>query len=468
MKTFLQTFLLTYGIARIALAALVCSSWITSMPAHAQMVHDLSTLERNQTIEELRATQAALLGKPLGPPKTISGGGRVQHFKDGSIYQPPTGSARIVRGAILKRYHILDGPAGWLGHPKSKRLPFTYMKANNGTSPKTETGYLQHFAGGTIIAPSESPVIGPGGGSSPHAYALGAAILKKYRNMKGPRGALGLPIRDERRFATNARVAFFEKGQIIWSPQTGAHDLRSPIFAVYRVEELGLPESDHVEIAGGAYTRFKRGAIYWSPKHGAHRIPEPFYKYFEDKKNSGKPLGFPTSDPYKVPGTQDTRMIFEKEAVDLVSEPGAVDRDKFKLIPRDHFDAVAIESVCISANQGGQTLIQPRVVNLGTRALKPVFVALGVTIRYQPKGASANIDKKYGNVPSAKVVPPGPATHKTDPIYVPTALSYKKLEAVAIPTVPEEEKGDNSLTAFQTRSLFKAQLEAAGTICLRP
>ena len=81
------------------------------------------------------------LGYPLTDESLTScGGGRFNHFQNGSIYWTHQTGAHVVRGAIRGLWASLGWECSFLGFPTSDEIP-----TPNGR------GWMNHFQGGSII-----------------------------------------------------------------------------------------------------------------------------------------------------------------------------------------------------------------------------------------------------------------------------------------------------------------------------
>src|ERR671933_143954 len=112
-----------------------------------------------------------------------------------------------------------------------------------------------------------------------------SAIDDKYAELGGPNGFLGRPFdagAGSGEMATaNGRGRFrdFERGTIVWSPETGAHEVHGRIrdkWAQLRGEGgfLGFPLTDETGTPDGRgrFNHFQGGSIYWTPETDAHEV----------------------------------------------------------------------------------------------------------------------------------------------------------------------------------------------------
>ncbi|MGY1700679.1 hypothetical protein [Geodermatophilus sp. SYSU D00766] len=223
---------------------------------------------------------------PVGQPVTIAGG----HFRI-TVGSLTAGAATVsvvpVRDSPISRAWVASGGAdGPLGAPSSDErcdLP--------------GGGCTQRFAGGTLYWSAGTGV-----------HRLRGAILSRYEALGGP-ASLGYPTSDD----TPDRVAgvwyaTFQRGDVVWSQATGAHDVRGAILQRWIATGasgggLGLPVSGDTAIPGGYVVHFQRGSVWWSPATGAHDVRGAINEKY---RATGGPsyMGFPVRDdsPDRVPG----------------------------------------------------------------------------------------------------------------------------------------------------------------------
>ena len=143
--------------------------------------------------------EAASIGLPVSPATNIAGG-KEQIFQRARMYYK-TGSpkAHEVHGAILAKFLASGGIQSW-GFPTSNESD---VKNNN-----VVMGRFSDFENCTIYWSS------PTG-----AFEVHGDIRQKYRDLKGPLGALGLPTSDEQNIPdapAPARYNTFQNGSILW------------------------------------------------------------------------------------------------------------------------------------------------------------------------------------------------------------------------------------------------------------
>ncbi|UCF64757.1 MAG: hypothetical protein JSW33_02675 [bacterium] len=111
------------------------------------------------------------------------------------------------------------------------------------------------------------------------AHEVHGVIRDKYRSLKEYWGVLGFPVTDQK--VTPDKIGHFnhfQHGSIYWTTYTGAHEVHGAIRAKWASEGwernwIGYPESDEMDTPdGGRYSRFQRGYIVWTPESGAKVI----------------------------------------------------------------------------------------------------------------------------------------------------------------------------------------------------
>lgn len=191
-------------------------------------------------------------------------GSRKNRFEVGAIYWSPGTGAKEVHGMVFVHYLELDAEAGFLGLPTSNEVV-------------CHGGCKREFEGGTMFWSGYST-----------AHEVHGAIREKYLTLGGPDGLLGFPISDEmpvldaNGHATPGRFSRFQGGTIYWSQQTGALETHGEIRNLYEKVlggprgELGYPISDEKTWPGTniRYNDFQKGVVVWSPESGARAVTE--------------------------------------------------------------------------------------------------------------------------------------------------------------------------------------------------
>lgn len=129
------------------------------------------------------------------------------------------------------------------------------------------------------------------------------AIVAEYRSLGGPTGPLGPALGPE--FAIPGGWGQrYAGGQILYSPATGAHEVRGAILARYLLDggvtgPLGLPTTDELAVpatAGARMNAFQGGQIYWSRPTGAHTVRDPILATWLRAGGAASPDGLPTGE----------------------------------------------------------------------------------------------------------------------------------------------------------------------------
>ncbi|MCP4600815.1 MAG: hypothetical protein GY847_09835 [Proteobacteria bacterium] len=247
---------------------------------------------------EIAATYADTGGfwfSPLGWPSsavlpTPDGLGMFQLYWFGGIYWTPTTGAHAVNGAIWDKWSSMGYETSFLGYPLI-----------NGTVTPDGNGVFSHFQGGSIYW---SPATG--------AQEIHGAIRDKWESLGWEQGFLGYPTSDHLPTPDGiGAFSHFQGGSIYWSPTTGPHEIRGPIYDKWEAlgwEQglLGYPTSDQLVAPDtvGRYSKFQGGSIYWSPTTGAHEVHGAIFDRWANLGWEQGSLGYPTSDelPYGSAG----------------------------------------------------------------------------------------------------------------------------------------------------------------------
>lgn len=232
------------------------------------------------------ATKSGLIGSCVNNEYDVAGGkGKAQEFRGGSAFWSPETGAQLLYGAILAKYNAVGGPGGWLGFPKTGEL-----KTPDGK------GRFVHFQRGSIYW---TPSTG--------AQAIPGDMFAEWGKSGYERGSLGYPV-EEAQAVGGGYVQKFEKGYLTRNPNDkGYFQVFGAIGAKYGEmgtarSDLGFPKSNERKIKGGFFQEFEKGNIYWSPATGAHVIyyGEIFDHWGKHGWEQGR-FGWPTSDMKEIP-----------------------------------------------------------------------------------------------------------------------------------------------------------------------
>ena len=159
-------------------------------------------------------------------------------------------------------------------------------------------------------------------------------IDDKYRSLGGPRSFLGSPFDagagTEEQATGKGRIRDYENGSILWSPQTGAHEVHGDIrvkWAQHRGTRgiLGFPTSDEMGTPDGRgrYNHFVGGSIYWTPSTGAHEVHGAIRDKWASLGWERSRLGYPITDELDG-GNGHRHSRFEGGTITWTATAGAV------------------------------------------------------------------------------------------------------------------------------------------------
>ncbi len=222
----------------------------------------------------------SVLGFPTaneGP--TVTPGGRTTKLQRGDLYYSPATGVREVHGDIDRLYGALGADRSPLGLPTSDE-----------TVRPDGRGRSNTFRGGAIYW---LPTLG--------AHEVHGAIGATYARILGERGVLGYPTSNELiRPDRVGRANTFQRGEIYWTPGTGAHEVHGSIqkrwIALGSETNLGYPTSDETVAADGAgrFSSFQRGSVYWTRTIGAHEVRGAIRDAYVSLGAETSYLGYPT------------------------------------------------------------------------------------------------------------------------------------------------------------------------------
>lgn len=179
-------------------------------------------------------------------------------------------------------------------------------------------GRYRHFAGGSLLW---SPETG--------CHEVHGAIRQLYESLGWERGFLGYPVTDETPTPDGVgRFNHFQGGSIYWSPRTGAHEIHGDIRERWKElgwerSTLGYPVTSERATRWdplARYNNFERGAIYWSRETGAWALDEPILAaWLADPAAAG----FPTSNQGRTGDGRGQYAHFQRATFLWMSELGA-------------------------------------------------------------------------------------------------------------------------------------------------
>ncbi len=249
---------------------------------------------------------------------------------------PPAAPAAIeVPGAIGTKWRAMRGAAGVLGAPRSNQFcggglchqifrgGNIYWTSKTGAHPVLRSsGHTgpAWYAGGTLPTlgyPISDEVAAPGG--TIQRFSTGRILawipkgvyqvrstagVGRYWVALGAENGLGLPINKEFCGLRGGGCAqAFAKGNIYWSPATGARVVKGAINQRWRAWAghnglLGYPVANQVcgQPASGCVQRFQGGTIYWSPTTGAWVTRGGVSTKYASVGANRSSLGYPTAN----------------------------------------------------------------------------------------------------------------------------------------------------------------------------
>ncbi|APT93399.1 hypothetical protein CPHO_11445 [Corynebacterium phocae] len=233
--------------------------------------------------EIAKATASGVIGHCLNNEFDVAGG-KQEDFAAGTAYWKPDLGAFTLFGAINARYAEVGGPNSWLGFPKT----------NEQVTPDGIGRYV-HFEHGSIYW---SPETG--------AWAIPGDMVAAWGKDGFENGPLGYPTGPVKQVGEGYQQEF-AGGLLTRNPDKSNTVVFGAIGAKYRelggaASKLGFPTTGEMKINGGAFQKFDKGNIYWSPKTGAHMVEygDIFNAWGNHGWEQGK-FGWPTADFAEIP-----------------------------------------------------------------------------------------------------------------------------------------------------------------------
>lgn len=150
-------------------------------------------------------------------------------------------------------------------------------------------------------------------------YPVYGGILARYTAIGRENSPIGLPTSAEKPAAVpGSRTNDFQRGVILWSAGTGAHDVYGAILGKYRsmggeAGQMGLPTSgEQAGVRPGVrFNTFQRGRIYWSGATGAQEIYGAILWRYAVLGADGSVLNVPTSGELaaRLPGARVSNFV---------------------------------------------------------------------------------------------------------------------------------------------------------------
>lgn len=241
----------------------------------------LSTDDRGAECTAVGAIAEATANGTLGACLTNeypSSTGRAQDFANGRAYWSANTGAFGLYGRINARYSELGGPDSWLGFPTSNEM----------TTPDGVGRYVTFEHGSIYWTATTGP------------WEIPSDMLAAWGTQDFEKGSLGYP--------TGAAVEYnggyrqeFQGGYIYRTNTNATYWVRGEIAKKYAADDvfakLGFPTGNEQLINGGAFQTFEKGNIYWSAETGAHFIlTGDIFNAWGAKGWEQGAYGFPTTD----------------------------------------------------------------------------------------------------------------------------------------------------------------------------
>lgn len=231
------------------------------------------------------ATKSGVIGSCVNNEYDVAGGkGKAEDFRGGTAFWSPKTGAYPLFGAILAKYSGLGGAQSWLGFPTTGETP-----------TPDGVGRFVHFENGSIYW---TPQTG--------AYAIPGDMFKAWGENGYETGDLKYPVAEANQVG-NGYVQKFQGGFLTRNPDKSHNIVHGAIAEKYgelgtATSALGYPKSNEIAIRGGFFQQFEKGNIYWSPETGAHVVL--YGGIFEEWGKRGYEqgaMGWPTSDMREIP-----------------------------------------------------------------------------------------------------------------------------------------------------------------------
>lgn len=216
-----------------------------------------------------------------------------------------------VNGVILAKYNAVGGEAV-VGEPTSEQYA---------TAPRTGlNGIWQEFENGKIFSSSEAGT----------HWVPNGPLLDAYWEVC-PFFCHGLPTSDVINGWKGSKILRMQfGGDFYWSASTGVHTVSGAALDKYASLGshrgtrgfLGLPTSDTVPTVDGVgeISRFQWGVIVWTPETGAHEVHGGIRWKWSSLGGGAGSLGYPISDEHSVPGGR--QSDFENGSIFWNSQTG--------------------------------------------------------------------------------------------------------------------------------------------------
>jgi uncharacterized protein with LGFP repeats len=253
--------------------------------------------------------EAGALGYPTGDQVCgLAGGGCKQDFQGGTLYTSGTGTY-AVSGAILTAWQAAGAEGGPLGYPTTGLI--CGLKSS---------GCGQVFQGGRIYNTAATG-----------AHALSGAIHTAWVAQGWETGPLGYATGDQVCGLAGGGCKQTFQGGTMYTSGVGTYAVSGTILTAWAATgaesgALGYPTTGLIcgLKSGGCGQVFQNGRIYTTTATGAHSVSGPIQTAWIAQGWETGSLGYPTTEPYAVPGG--TKQDFQGGHLTLDTATGTVTR----------------------------------------------------------------------------------------------------------------------------------------------
>jgi uncharacterized protein with LGFP repeats len=257
--------------------------------------------------------QGSELG-PLGYPTGdqicgLANGGCKQTFQGGTLYSSPTTGTFPVSGTIATAWATTGSEGGALGYPTTGLI-----------CGLKDSGCGQVFQNGRIYSTTATG-----------AHAVSGAIQNAWIATGWETGSLGYPTGDQICGLANGGCKQTFQGGTMYTSPAGSYVVSGAVFTAWAAAgaesgPLGYPTTGLIcgLKNGGCGQVFQNGRIYSTTATGAHSVFGPIQTAWIAQGWETGSLGYPTSEPYAVPGG--TEQDFQGGHLTLDTATGTVTR----------------------------------------------------------------------------------------------------------------------------------------------
>ena len=261
-------------------------------------------INKIHTYIEQKVDQYSYLGSTDGDAECFANNDKItcrQKYDNGYVFASNNNDSIYVVSGGIYYYYLRD--------PKRFGLALANEKYDDGIAS-------QLFENGAIIWTQET-----------NSFEISGAIYKEWINEKYESGRLGYPTTPEAINEKGITYQKFQNGTIYWTATDGTWVIEK--YASDRWEEtggkqyLGMPINYHScnLINTGCYQAFENGMILWTEETGAHELSGGIMYRWKNEGSEGGRLGYPTSSEMKD-SQNNTYQNFQKGTIYWNSKNG--------------------------------------------------------------------------------------------------------------------------------------------------